>query len=188
MLLKRIYDKPEGWERQVNTRALGGVALIDPKKPEGACLNPPPLSHIEVKHTGTTPEQNFSDRLVYTGIREGWITLSKGKLIVHGQPEDLRYTVKRGPGHYCCHCGAALEDAARFVAKDVTAGMQHVADAHPDKESPDPGNPAGYCRVLAFECVLDSEQHTKYNHAQYIAKRNATGKVKSHVRSARKES
>jgi len=170
MLLKRVYDKPEGWERKVNVRALGGVALIDPTKPEGACLNPPPLSHIEVKHTGTSAAQNFSDRLVNAGLAEGWITLGKGKLVLHGKPEDLTYAVLRVPGYYCCHCKVALPDAGRIVAPGVTAGMQHVAEAHPDKESPDKGNPAGYCRLNHFECVLDTGQHEKFR-----ARRPAAG-------------
>jgi len=175
MLLKRIYDKPEGWERRVNIRALGGVALTDPMKPEGACLNPPPLSHIEIKHTGTSPEQNFSDRLVAAGLAEGWITLGKGKLVLHGKPEDLNYAVKRLPGYYCCHCRSALPDAGTIVAPGVTAGMQHVADAHSEKESPDPGNPAGYCRINYFECVLDSAQHEKFRARRAATKRTGKG-------------
>jgi hypothetical protein len=168
MLLKRIYDKPAGWERQANARRTDGK-LADPAKPEGACLNPPPFKHIEVKHTGTNPEQNFSDRLVSAGLAEGFISLSKGKLTLHGKPEDLNYTVKRIPGYYCCHCAAALPDAGRLVAPGVTAGMQHIADAHQGKDSPDAGNPAGYCRINHYECVLDSTQHEKFRVKRTVA-------------------
>jgi len=161
MLLKRIYDKPKGWERKANVRGADGK-LADPTKPEGACLNTPPLAHLEIKHTGTSPEQNFSDRLIAAGLAEGFISLAKGKLTLHGKPEDLNYTVKRLPGYYCCHCGASLPDAGRMVAPGVTAGMQHVAEAHAGKKSPDESNPAGYRRINAFECALDSKQHEKF--------------------------
>lgn len=148
MLIKRHYSFPEGWE---------------PKRDErGELLNPPPISHMEVKHTGASAEQHFSTTLVEAGVSQGFISAGKGRLVLHAKPEDLHYTVKRGPGHYCCHCGESLPDAAAFVSPGVTAGMQHVAAMHPGKASPDAGNPAGYERLHHYDCVLDKALHEKY--------------------------
>lgn len=149
MLLKRIYKKPPGWEAQRDAR--------------GNLLNTPPIDHVVVKHTGTHAEQNFTTRMVEAGLAEGFMSIAGGKLTLRAKPEDLVYTIKRGPGHYCCHCGVKLPDAAAFVADGVTAGMQHVADAHPGEKSPDAGNPAGYGRINYFECVLATEQHKKFS-------------------------
>jgi hypothetical protein len=86
MLLKRHYNKPDGWVKEVDEK--------------GDCTNPPPLSHLEVKHTGTHPAQHFSTGLVAAGLAEGWMTIGPGKLILHGKPEDLVYTITRVPGEY----------------------------------------------------------------------------------------
>lgn len=131
MLLKRIYEH------------------TDPEHPK--------LSHIELRHTGTHAAQNFSRRLVDAAIAEGWMTLSRGKLILHVKPEDLTYTIKRAPGHYCLHCGEKIES-------DVlgTQAREHVAKHHDGVASPDPDWPAGYLATHAYECVLDGAQHAKF--------------------------
>lgn len=140
MLLKRLYTKPEGWEPQ--------------RAPDGTLTNPLPVTGLDVKHTGTHPEQHFSRRLVDAGLREGWLSLRKGMLTLHTAQGDLDYTVQRMPGLYCCHCDATLDD-------DPTgeAGRAHVAAMHADTASPDASNPAGYLRTHAYECVLDEVQH-----------------------------
>jgi len=86
MLLKRHYKTSAGWEK----------ALDD----TGTCTNLPPLDHIEIKHTGTTPDQHFSDRLVAKGLAEGWVTIHDRVLTLHATPEDLRYAILRVPGKY----------------------------------------------------------------------------------------
>lgn len=86
MLLKRHYDTPVGWIKQVDER--------------GTCLNPPPLSHLEVKHTGAAREQHFSVDLVAAGLAEGWMSIRDGVLTLHAQPEPLRYQILRVPGKY----------------------------------------------------------------------------------------
>jgi hypothetical protein len=143
MLLKRYYDIPEGWE---------------PKRaPDGTLLNPPKVDALDVRHTGTHQEQNFSRRLVDAGLAEGWLSLSKGILTLHTTQEDLTYTILRTPGLYCCHCDAALgEDASG------AAGRAHVAAVHPGEPSPDAQHPAGYRHVHAYECVLDVKQHARW--------------------------
>ena len=86
MFLKRIYDTPEGWIKAVNAA--------------GDCINPPPCLGVEVRHTGHSRDQHFSDRLVLRGVTEGWITLTKDALTLKGTNGDLHYTVLRGPGKY----------------------------------------------------------------------------------------
>lgn len=131
MLLKRIYDK------------------ADPKAPT--------LAHVECRHTGTHAEQNFSRRLVEGAVSEGWMTLSRGKIILHTKPDDLTYTIKRAPGHYCLHCGEKIDSDA------LGAGARkHVAEKHEGKPSPDKHWPAGYLVTNAYECVLDQAQHVKF--------------------------
>ena len=116
MLLKRIYRKPEGWEAKRDAK--------------GNVLNPPPLDHIAVKHTGTHAEQNFSTQLVEAAVTEGWMTLGQGKLSVHGKPEGLVYKIKRAPGHYCCHCGEKLIDANGIDVSDGgMAAIKILAEA-----------------------------------------------------------
>lgn len=131
MLLKRIYSNETG--------------------------KPPKLDHIVVKHTGVSVEQNFSRRLVEGAVAEGWMTLSRGKIIVHAKPEDLVYTVKRAPGHYCVHCGEKLDSDT-----NGQGARKHVAEKHAGAKSPDPQWPHGYAVTNAFECVLDEKQHAKF--------------------------
>lgn len=143
MLLKRFFKTPPDWVKKTDAA--------------GNCTNPPPLDYVSVGHTGTTPEQNFSGGVINAAIAEGWATISRGKLMLHVMPEDLVYTIKRVPGRYCCHCGEKLQDDA---TGELARG--HVARAHPNEESPDPNHPAGYSMTGAFECVLDAEQHARY--------------------------
>jgi hypothetical protein len=152
MQLQRLYSFPEGWKREANLRQADGT-LIDPSKPEDACLNPPPFAGVAVAHTGVDAAQNFSERLVNAAIAEGWMSISRGKLVLHAASEDLSYTVTRTPGVYCAHCGEKQESAE--------AAKAHIAAAHADKKSPDASNPAGYEKLNGFECVLDSEQHAR---------------------------
>jgi len=86
MKLKRHFLKPDGWVKEVDA--------------QGLCTNPPPLSHIAVQHTGSTPDQHFSDKLVAAGLSEGWLSIADGVLTLHAQPEDLHYRILRVPGKY----------------------------------------------------------------------------------------
>ncbi len=140
MLLKRFYKIPPGWEKKVDK--------------DGNCTNPPPLDYVSIGHTGTTPEQNFSDHFVAGAIKEGWLSIGAGKIVLHVHPEDLVYRIVRTPGFYCCHCGAG-------AASQVDA-RAHVVGAHAGKKSPDANNPAGYRRLNGYECVLEAAQHKKW--------------------------
>ncbi len=121
----------------------------------------PALAFIEVRHTGTHPEQNFSTRLVEGGQAEGWIEIDGDELTLLAQPEDLHYTIRRRPGRYCLHCGEKLPDDDGGPKPGALA-RQHVAEKHAGQPSPDPAQPAGYFRTNAWECILDLEQHDRF--------------------------
>jgi len=131
MLLKRIYD------------------TSDKKRPK--------FSHILVIHTGHSAEQNFKRQRVEEGVTDGWISLSQGKLILHAKPEDLVYSIKNSPGHYCLHCKSQIMSGA-----DGAMSRLHVSTSHKDIASPDPQWPLGYRVTHAYECVLDAAQHEKF--------------------------
>jgi YgiT-type zinc finger domain-containing protein len=137
MLLKRFF-KPQSHEQ-----AMAGKPLV--------------LDYVSLAHTGVSPEQNFSAGLMAAAIAEGWCSISKRKLILHVEPQDLIYTILRLPGRYCCHCGEKLPD-------DATGELAraHVAITHIGKPSPDNQNPGGYLMTNAYECVLDRTQHKKF--------------------------
>ncbi|MCI0517231.1 MAG: hypothetical protein L0Y45_05280, partial [Woeseiaceae bacterium] len=78
-------------------------------------------------------------------------------LIFNVHPEPLRYTIKRRPGRYCLHCGAALANDSKGDLARL-----HVAEKHAGVASPNPRVPAGYENLTYFECVLDAVQHEKY--------------------------
>ena len=156
MLLKRHFQRPEGYEPIRNDRDASG-RLRNPNRAPGALLNPTPFDHIEIKHTGLTAEQNFSTRLVEKGQEEGWIRIEDGKLLLYGEPETLIYTIVRRPGRYSCFDGTKLPDDEKG-----TAAREWIAAHHPNEPSPDPANPAGYECINYYECVLDAAQQEKY--------------------------
>ncbi len=168
MLLKRIYQTPEGWAPKRNVKQPDGK-LLDENRPEGAVLNLPPLDYVTVLREGK-PKHLFSTKLVASAIQEGWMTLSRGKIILHTKPQELAFRIEKVPGHYCCHCGEKMagEVAARKHVLMVHAGLgAHELPAkdpdlktefHPllaarKVKSPDSGNPAGYCQINYYDCV-----------------------------------
>ena len=158
MRLKRHYAKPEGWQPKWNRPDAKGQ-LPNPHRAAGVLLNPPPLEHIQLQHTGTTPEQNFSVGLVEKGQEEGWIAIKDGQLILYGLPENLIYDIKRFPGRYSCFDGIKLPDDEDDSGKLARA---YLAEHHPGEASPDPENPAGYYKLNSYECVLSAGQHAKF--------------------------
>ncbi|HXF44869.1 MAG TPA: hypothetical protein VNK91_02005 [Burkholderiaceae bacterium] len=125
--------------------------------PDGTLLDPPQIEAVECKNTGWSPAQNFSEGIVEVGVTEGWMVIGKDTITLRVRPEPLVYTIQRMPGRYCLHCGEKLPDDERGVF-----ARAHLAQAHPEQPSPDPAVPAGYVKVNAYECVLDSAQHAKY--------------------------
>lgn len=173
MLLKRIYNieaPAEQWLGRrspcATCRAKGVVITADLSgvEPCATCHGAkevvdtvPPLAHVELRHTGTTAGQNFSGGLVEAALREGWMTVSPGKITLHVQPEELVYSITRMPGRYCCHCAEKLPD-------DATGELAraHVGGLHAGVPSPDAQHPAGYCMLNHYECVLDATQHERW--------------------------
>jgi len=117
----------------------------------------PELDYISLAHTGVSPEQNFSVKLVTEGLGMGIMEIVEDELIFHVHPEDLHFAIKRTPGRYCLHCGEKLTD-------DVGGQMArlHIAMKHAGVPSPSASDPSGYVALNHFECVLNDEQHEKY--------------------------
>jgi len=158
MELKRIYAKPEGWEPIRNVRD-GFGRLPDSHRAEGVLLNPPPLSHIEVRHTGLDARQHFSTRVVTGAIAEGWMAIRDGQLIVYARPENLTYNILQVPGRYSCFDGAKLPDDEGDTG---AAARAVIAERHPGQVSPDPAHPGGYYKINHYVCELDAAQQERF--------------------------
>jgi hypothetical protein len=130
------------------------------------------VTHMQVQHTGLSPRQNFSDKLVEQGVDQGWIALDGRLLTLLAEPESLRYTVLRRPGYYCRSTGELIplsERAMRRLAvrqldaprAEALAWLASGGLAADDYEV-----------TLAYECELDAEQHSRFR-----AVRDAAGNV-----------
>lgn len=111
------------------------------------------LDYISVGHTGMNPEQNFSIDLINEGLERGLMSVVDSTLIFYAHPENLRYTIKREPGHYCLHCGLKLPSDEKGAQARLHVLMTHKGE---------PAKGAGYEKINHFECVLDAEQHMKF--------------------------
>lgn len=116
MLLKRVYDTSGPQPRLV------GVKLLR-----------------------AGPRQRFSPRIIAQGIAQNWLSMGDGKITLRTDP-PATYSIVRGPGYYCVHCGNPMADGP--------SGAAHVKTDHAGKVSPDPQNPAGFRRDNFYECVL----------------------------------
>lgn len=120
------------------------------------------FDHIQVNHTGISPEQNFPEDMVLSGLNEGWVSITGSKLILHAEPEDLEYEILRTPGRYCLHCGERLPSEKRGAANQGAMAREHVAKHHKGVPSPDSSNPSGYVWLRNYELRLNSSQHDKF--------------------------
>lgn len=135
----------------------------------------PVVTGVQLRHTGTHAEQNFSERLVSQAVAEGWMVLGEGTITVHTDAAPLRYTVRRAPGYWCCHDGKPIAISELAQRERLRTGVGRLAAAEAraylaahgfaGKPSPDAANPAGYQVLEHFECVLDAGQHAKYQAA-----------------------
>jgi hypothetical protein len=148
------------------------------------------VSHVSVVHTGTSPQQNFSGRLVDAGLADGWLSISGTRLTIKTDAEPLGYAIVHPPGYYCCHDGKEIKLSqrarderlrdpthAKLAAAEARAYMEKAGFA--GKASPDPQNPAGYRVIDHYECKLDAEQHAKFN-VQAMKARATAGPTASH--------
>lgn len=117
------------------------------------------VSHIDVLgETKVGKEWHPSDRVVQSGLVDGWMSIADGKLTVKtapGKPDHV-FKILNPPGVFCCHCGSKL-DAGDDVAKQhlldehaSDSGFELVVGSGEDERkgkvarSPDRENPAGY--------------------------------------------
>lgn len=104
------------------------------------------VSGVRILRAGAVGRrQHFTPNLLEQGVAQGWLSLSQGRLVIHGADGALVYRLDRPPGLYCAHCDQALADPG--TAQD------HVATLHPAAPSPDPSNPAGYAQRHYFACT-----------------------------------
>lgn len=100
---------------------------------------------------------HFTPDFVQGGAAEGWLSLSGGRITIHGVDGDVVYVIVRAPGHYCCFDDAALPDAGTMLASGLTIGSTHVKEVHENAASPDPSNPSGYRKENFYTGVLEGE-------------------------------
>lgn len=132
----------------------------------------PVVTGVELRHTGTHAEQNFSERLVTQAMAEGWMEIAGDTLILHTDAGPLRYAIKRAPGYYCCHDGQPIAISELAQRERLRTGIGRLAAAEAraalaargfaGKASPDAAHPAGYLVLEHYECVLDAAQHAKF--------------------------
>jgi hypothetical protein len=118
---------------------------------------------VIIKHTGLSPEQNFSRRLVQAALAEGWLTIEGDKLRIRGAQETLVYEIKRQPGYFCRTTGERIPISAHaweqaLIERVATLAPKEARTWLEAKGLP----PTGYEVTHAYECVLDESQHEKY--------------------------
>jgi hypothetical protein len=133
-----------------NPRGMLIASLHDRRDPEPEKIRVPKVKILRLGH-----EQKFSPNEVFAGVMGGYITLARGRLVVHAatpgatarSETDVVFRIRRRPGLYCCHCG-------RGQASSLAA-QNHVRANHSGVVSPDPQNPAGYEQLNALDCVRE---------------------------------
>ena len=108
MRLKRIYDhdapKKKWMSRQEECATCQGKGVVVNETLDGVKDCPdctdgvrtipvPPVAGIEVQHVGASGKQNFSVRLINGGLSESWLSIERGRVIIHGVNKTLTYKV-----------------------------------------------------------------------------------------------
>lgn len=127
MEIKRIFKKDDSGTL---VRDANGNAVLDT---------------VRVKRLSKL--QNFTQKLIDRAIREGFMSMSKGKIVLHTESGDLSYKILQSPGYFCCHDNKALggEGEARSYVYTNFKGI----------ESPDSNNPSGYRKDNFHACELE---------------------------------
>jgi hypothetical protein len=124
----------------------------------------PRCTHVLVKHTGTSPEQNFSHRAVEQAMVDGWMHIDGDTLTVTAEPEDLLYQVKRTPGYYCRSTGERIPISPTAWVRMRSTGQGDLSAREAKAWLLSRGKDATDYEVThAYECVLDAEQHAKFH-------------------------
>lgn len=92
--------------------------------------------------------QNLSLRFIDMGVKQGWLKMQDGEIIINSEPSRTIYKIMQLPGIFCCFCNLALPEGG-FMAQ------QHVAACHPGHVSPDTNNPAGYRHDVFYRCIKE---------------------------------
>lgn len=125
--------------------------------------NPSKIDHVEIVHTGRSPEQNFRRGLIEDGIADGWVTLDGDTLTMRAQPQDLVYTVTREPGYYCLSTRERIPLSARAWSAQLPV-RDRLCSAEAQAWLVSRGRAAGDYEVTnAYECVLADALHTKFH-------------------------
>lgn len=166
MLIKRHYDPAALKRYRDAVEALEASGVPRAKATDQAAR--PAVAWLEIKHTGSSPRQNFSTSFVAEGMQSGLVSIDEKAqtLTIHAKPQDLVYAIKRRPGYYCCHDGKRIEMSPEAYGDPAIAAVeaqQYLKKAKLDgKASPDPQNPAGYARIHCYECELEAAVHAKF--------------------------
>lgn len=163
MLIKREFHPKELAQFLTQRDRLLDRGLT--KEEAEAKLQQPRCIHVEVKHTGVHPEQNFSSRMVMNAVSEGWMVIEGDKLTIktcEHQP-NLVYTINRSPGHYALQDGSRIpiSDLAKEERQRTGIGRLSAKEALAYITAKGFTN-KGYEVIDHFECVLDSALHDQF--------------------------
>jgi len=160
--LKRLYDPDEivtyKAVKEARIKEIAEALLsagMDKEEAEAlarkADLKIPSPVPIGVEVHRIIPKQGFPTETVQAGLAQGWMSVGRKKLTIHGSNGEVVYKILYEPGRWCCHCDAKLPDDPQG-----RAARAHVASTHGNKPSPDPQYPAGYLCDNYYECELES--------------------------------
>lgn len=155
MELKRHYDPAAQQAYKLAAEAAKRAGRPEPP--------PPPITHFGVVHTGTSPEQNFSDRMIDACVASGAVTISGDRLSIKTAADPLRYAIKRRPGYWCKSTGEPIPMSDRAWLKFRLANDSTESRAVALAWLAAKGLPADdYDITTAYHCVLDAVQHAKF--------------------------
>lgn len=103
----------------------------------------PVVTQINVKQL--SEKQNFTRKFIDKSLEDGFMSMIKGDIVLHTNPE-LTYKVVKVPGIFCCFTGVRLGDQ-----KEARA---YIADNYAGEKSPDLNNPSGYRDDRFYACEL----------------------------------
>jgi hypothetical protein len=102
--------------------------------------------------------EHLSPSFVEQGMSEGWMSMTKGKMVIHGTEGDVEMHVVRRPGVYCCHCGERLGDINEGgTVEGANSFRKHMTVSHSGAASPDVTNPAGYGQENYYTCTSEGK-------------------------------
>ena len=55
---------------------------------------------VEVRRVSPKGRQQFTPRLLYIGLTEGWLSMTQGQVVIHDRRGDVAWNILRVPGRY----------------------------------------------------------------------------------------